>query len=235
MRYIIFSLIPLLVFTIMGCKKDKAGEADCHVIVITPSSGAPVNFYYNNEGKLETIKEGLTITSFIYKGDSIIATKTNTTVLYEKRRYKINGNGLPSNLRIESDRSGNNWANYSYEYNGTELKKITTTASSSGLSLVSNYTWTNGNITSSTDGTSIHSYEYYSDKTYRAGDASNLMAMLYDYGMEVIHTKNMRKSDQYTSPSGSYTLNYNYSFNSDGKVTIATENSLSFNLQYQCN
>jgi len=235
MKYSVFLLPILFMFSVTGCKKNKAIEPDCYVIVIVPSSGAPVNFSYNSEGEIESIKEGLNSISFIYKTDSIIASQTRNNIFYEKRKYKLNSNGFPSNVRIESDQSGNNWINYSYEYNGTELKKMTITTSSAGLSQVYNYTWNNGNLTSITDGTNTHTYEYYSDKTYRVGDACFLMERLHDYGVGVMRTKNMRKSDQYVSPAGSYTLNYNYEFDSKGKVTAVKENSLTYNLQYQCN
>ncbi|MFT3980422.1 MAG: hypothetical protein QM687_08135 [Ferruginibacter sp.] len=229
-----YLLVFIFVFAVGSCKKNTDSESNCHIIVVTPSSGDPVNFYYNSDDKFETIKAGGDIASFAYNDDSVIVTQIKNNTFYQKRRYKINGNGLPLNLRTEYDITGNSWANMLYEYNGTELIKLTITTSSSGASLINRYYWNSGNLDSITDGTNTLSYEYYTDEAYRIGDAHYLVTMNPGDGMQTIHTSNMLKSEKHISPAGSYTLNYNYVFDSEGKVTTVDENGTTYGLQYQC-
>ena len=177
-------IIPGVLFFLIatGCKKDKQSKPApvCRVNVITTSTGYPYNIYYDNNGRIETIRTGTNTISIVHNGDSIIATQTiNNNTFYQRRRYKMAPGGFPSAVKIESDPSGNSWANLLYEYSGTELRRITITTSASSLSSIINYYWSNGNLDSIKNGTNTDKYEYYTDKPFRTGDAANVYRYQY--------------------------------------------------------
>ncbi|MBS1738352.1 MAG: hypothetical protein JSS98_17355 [Bacteroidetes bacterium] len=234
-----FLLFTTLISISIGCNKKSINknQSNCKVTTIVPSSGSPINYHYNTKGKIETIKTGTTTVSIIYNGDSIIATETiNNGSFYQKRKYKINNKGFPSAIRIESDESGANWTNYSYEYNGIELRKMTATTSAANISINMVYYWSNGNLDSTTDGSNTYKYDYYTDKSYQTGDANYLKAMLHDDGVEMTRTKNIRKSVRYTSSAGgAFTNNYIYTYDNYGKITALSDGNTTYELEYQCN
>lgn len=235
-------LLAILILMSMGCHKggidqpDEKNQPGCRVTVIERSSGYPINCHYTSAGKIESIKTGSNVTNITYKGDSIFATAfINNGSFYQRRKYRINSDGLPSAIRVESDPSGAEWANYSYEYNGTEVRKMTATTSVANLSISVTYYWSHGNLDSTTDGLNTIKYDYYTDKTYRPGDANYLEALLNNAGIELFRTKNMRKSTRYSSSTGSgYSRHFNYEYDKDGKITAISDGNTTYELQYQC-
>jgi hypothetical protein len=224
----------LTIITMAGCKKDKDDKKpDCRIITITPSpTGSAFNISYNSEGKISTISTGGDITTFAYSGNTVIATTTNSGTFKRKMIITLNGNGLATNVKTETNASGTTWNNDLYEYSGTEIIKATGTSSTGGTPTVSTLTWSNGNLVSITSGTSVSTLDYFTDKPAQTGDYLHIAQLVAGY--QIYRTKNAIKS----LLSGSSITSFNYTFDADNKITslAATGSSnTTFTYQHQCN
>jgi hypothetical protein len=224
----------LTIITMAGCKKDKDDKKpDCRIITITPSpTGSAFNISYNSEGKISTISTGGDITTFAYSGNTVIATTTNSGTFKRKMIITLNGNGLATNVKTETNASGTTWNNDLYEYSGTEIIKATGTSSAGGTPTVSTLTWSNGNLVSITSGSSVSTLDYFTDKPAQTGDYLHIAQLVAGY--QIYRTKNAIKS----LLSGSSITSFNYTFDADNKISslAATGSSnTTFNYQHQCN
>ena len=93
-----------------------------------------------------------------------------------KESVTLNANGLASNVRTENNVAGTSWDNTLYEYSGTELIKSTYTNSAGDPVEISTFTWSGGNLTSITSGSSTTTISYYTDKPAQPGDYFSLLA-----------------------------------------------------------
>ena len=214
-----------------ACSKDDPKPV-CKIITITPGAGPAVNISYNSEGKISSISSGTTLTNFVYSGNTAIGTSTNSGTFSSKTIVTNNANGLAANIRTESNESGTSWSNLALEYSGTELIKQTSTNSGGGVPDVTTVTWTGGNPTTITSGSSIQTVEYYADKPSQTGDYWDLAQTLQGY--RIIRAKNAMKSIL----AGSSISNLDYIFDADGKITainITGASASTYSFQHQCN
>lgn len=227
------SLLMILAFA--SCKKDKdeKKKPNCRIITITPStSGNSFNISYNSEGKISSISTGNDVTTFAYSGNTIIGTTTTSGTFSSKKIITLNSNGLATNVKTEFNAAGTNWSNDLYEYSGTELIKATSTSSSGGTPSVSTLTWSNGNLTSITSGSSVSTIDYYTDKPAQEGDYLDIAQLVG--GFQIYKTKNAIKS----LFSGSSITSFDYNFDGDGKITALTASggsNITYTYQHQCN
>lgn len=226
-----------------SCNKDddlpQKPEPGCRII--TRSSGTDYyNFEYNEEGKLSTItnSENYT-TNFTYSGDTIFAVKTKAnTTDYEKSIIINNEAGYASYVRIESDKSGNNWLEINYLYDNDNQLLKTSRIYSGGTTFISTLQWENGNPKSinfiSPNVSYTVNYEYYNDKLSQEGIGIQTQELTAGY--KTISAHNLLKSSAYPND----TINYNYEFDSEGKVIMMASTSTidsattRTNFQYLC-
>lgn len=223
----------ILAFT--GCKKDKdeKKKPTCRIITIIPSpSGNTFNVNYNSDGKISSISTGNDITNFAYSSNTIIAITTTSGSFSSKKIITLNSNGLATNVKTEFNTTGTNWNNDAYEYSGTELIKATSTSSSGGTPTISTLAWSNGNLISTTSGSSVSTIDYFTDKPAQTGDYLDIAQLVG--GFQIYRTKNAIKS----LSTGSGITNFNYNFDADGKITSLTASGSSnatYSYQHQCN
>jgi hypothetical protein len=125
----ILAIVLLATGVAPGCKKDSNSPNPTCRIITALAGSAQTNFAYNSSGELISISSGALTTSLAYSGNTVIAVSTNAGVFQKKKIITLNSNGLASNARIETDAAGTVWENYVYEYNGSELIKLTQTNS----------------------------------------------------------------------------------------------------------
>ncbi|MBO9635178.1 MAG: hypothetical protein J7578_18855, partial [Chitinophagaceae bacterium] len=172
--------------------------------------------------------------------DSLIALDKRNGAFYQKKKCKLNAQGLPLSVLHEANLSGTLWFKLDYEYNGSEATKETWT-NSSNVQNITNFTWSNGNLVSKTTSYDSYEYEYYTDKLHQQADAYTLEMMVADVGVEIVKNKNLMKRIKYNRPGvGTYTYSYEYQFDKEGKVlTIIksyadSDQKNQFDFQYQC-
>lgn len=215
-----------------GCSKDDP-KPECKIITITPDAGAAFNVSYNAEGKVSTITSGTSVSTYAYSGNTVIVTRTTSGTFSSRQIVTYNANGLASNVKTENNESGTSWDNLAFEFSGTEVVKQTQTSSGGGAPSVTTLTWSGGNPTVLTSGSSVTNVEYYTDKPAQTGDYWNLLQLTQGYTM--VKAKNPIKSVL----SGSSITTLNYVFDGDGKITSLSATSGSststYNYQHQCN
>src|SRR5215213_5463909 len=96
--------IALVIVMSFACKKNKdvVKKPDCRIITATPtpsSAGDPFNISYNNDGKISTLSNGSTITTFAYSGNTAIATTNSSGTFQSKKIITLNANGLAANVK----------------------------------------------------------------------------------------------------------------------------------------
>lgn len=238
-------LCAVFFLALAGCSKDKGSEPECRIVKITEAGGNLEIFNYDTEGRLQSINYGGSVTSFTYRGDSIIKQSVWKSV------YALNSNGLLAFERREYNSTGTQWETRHYEYDGIQLKKMT--ANSYSGNFTRTYTWSNGNLMlEHTQGATYSQdiqYEYYMDKSYRLGDVQSWD--LLENGVEMIRNKNLVKKVTSTyvdnSPSNptpgvpeTDVKSYSYLFGSDGKInsmTVTDQNNSNpsmYTYDYQC-
>ena len=222
----------LILMTISCRKTDMPKPAACSIVRLTTEHSV-FTYAYNSAGKLSQIVHGEDTSFFSYYGNNITRIDNISGVFGIRTSVTLNPNGLASNARVEANTDGTIWVNYFYEYDGTELKKQTTTSSAGAQPTVVVFSWKDGNLTEINSGPSVSRLEYFTDKKAMNGDyfeLANLQA-----GYEIFRTKNSPKS---FSTTGTATTNFGYSYDADGKivsVTLLTGADVEvFNYQYKC-
>lgn len=243
MKTFIFFSLTVFLF-VAGCKKNTEKNAECRIAKISGPLSMGI-FSYDAQGRILSVNNGTSNTSFTYVGDSIIKQGTWKSV------YALNSNGLLAFERREYNSSGTQWERRTYEYDGMQIKKMTSNSYSGNF--IRTYIWSNGNLLSEQTLGATYSqlvqYEYYTDKPYRTGDIHSWD--LLENGVEFIRNKNLLKKYTSTyidnSPTNptpgvpeTETANYSYAFDNDGKIKsiTATENNSEptvYTYEYHCN
>lgn len=206
-----------------SCKKsDDSGTQHCKLtsLLIYPAGGAPqtVSFLYDHEGKVKFINQDGAIVEFIYQGNAFTRVRPGTGNWVTRSYVQLNANGQPL-LRKDTTYDGqfiNNTATLTYEYNsqGGLEKGI---SSNTNLIPNINITWQNGNMVSITEGNTTILLDYYTDKLNQ--DISIMgLKFLMEFGAYAPKSKNLLKSVF----SGTGQINYDYSFDDEGKITETT-------------
>ncbi|HET7119288.1 MAG TPA: hypothetical protein VFI29_22525 [Hanamia sp.] len=229
------ALICIALFT--GCKKDskptQPPQSSCKITTIAVSGANAVSIAYNNDGTVSTITSGTGITSYVYSGNTITETTMNSGQFDTKAIITKNGDGLATNVRTEYSADGTDWDNEAYEYNGTQVIKLTYTSSNGGSSDISTFQWSGGNLVSVIDTGDTTKIDYFTDKLSQGADYLSLSQFIQGY--EVFRNKNILKS----ITNGTDVTNVTYTYDTDGKITSLTENdgtdTYNYSFQYQCN
>lgn len=227
----IFTLtaIACLVISIQSCKKDKDSNPtpnpptkQCRLTAATSSpssgSGTTYSFTYNNDNKVsQIVTSGSPVytKTFTYNGHTInIISKSGTTV-NGKTVITTNdaGRQLHSEERDVNTDTITSYSDFEYTNNG-DLLKITQKYGSSPSTII-NLTYSNGNLMSLSSSGSVTTYDYYTDQSFRIGDAF-YFSQIFEFGTAFyIVNKNLVKSYS----RGSIIENYNYTFDTDNNIT----------------
>lgn len=222
-------------FNFYGCVFTRPFEINVikSIVFYLTTVNTVFTYSYNTEGKLSMTIHGQDTSFFSYSGNTITSIDNFSGAFANKNIITLNANGMASNARIENDTTGTLWVNYSYEYNGTELIKQTTTTSDGAAPSSITFNWSGGNMVEIIDGASVSKLEYFADKAARAGDYPNLANL--QRGYETFRTKNSAKS--IATPSAAVS-NFSYTYDADGKITAVTfvtgGDVEAFNYQYEC-
>ena len=217
MKHLLF-LIPVLILA--ACRKHDNPPPPPPTCLISQAThtGVPVNigptkFTYDARGRLiSTVESDTIITTFTRAGDSVV---TNTTVprgFISRVVFHNNKDGLTTQTHVAFNPEGTVWYNVSYEYNGQELTRSLFTAFSRPDTLVTTFTWSGGNMITSTSDSATEHFEYFTDQPRQQGDPQFFDQ--FSSGFEIIRTKNLIRSRD--------RLTYTYAFLPDGKITAVT-------------
>jgi hypothetical protein len=232
----LFVALSLLVTLTPSCgKKGSSSSSACQLLTVTDSSSSNTvyNITYNNSGQISSlVATGLNAfqAEYAYAGNVAIASVSNsggpvsridTTTLNSDGYIQSVVSYYPSTQDIAT-------TTYTYGANDQVLKSIYQDGSSPAVTTT--YTFTNGNLTSLTNGTITMSYTYYTNMPYQEGDVLQVSQLV---GGGFPYIKNVNLCQGYTNSSG--TVNFTYSFDSNGKINRAAstvQESLLY--QYSC-
>lgn len=223
----------LCLFLTPSCGK-KNNTRTCQIITVTDSYGTSTTTYnvtYNNSGQISTeqYSDGANNYSrvFTYIGSTeMMTTSGGPSTITDS--ISLNGNGM---IGSDYETDGTNTAVTTYTYSGTELQK-SVTVYDGGAPSTSTYTWTNGDLASSTTGGSSQTFTYNS-KTSEEGDYWQIVQLI-DYGASFVRTAHQLSGYQ----SGTTIENINYAYDNSGKITGVTgttgTNVENIGYQYSC-
>lgn len=220
--------IAIFIFFCYGCKKsDNDIISTCRLTsVITPTTNDTFHIIYNNEGKISAVTFKTIVSNFFYSGNTTTITKVINGLYSGRTVVTNNANGLAINVKTEFNAAGTEWANTTYEYNGEELFRSTSTHSGGGTPSVTAYAWINHNLISITAGATIIRLEYDLDKPGQEGDYLFLQGLLSGY--DLYRSKNLLKSID-----GAI---FTYTRKADGKITsIEIGPTTVYKYEYECN
>jgi Domain of unknown function (DUF4595) with porin-like fold len=232
-----FLALGIALFLSLSCGKKSSPAPNCQLITITDVAGSTnvtANIAYNNDGKISTIQETGTNPAskvFTYIGNLVmVATTASSGNVTDS--VVLNSSGLMT-YWLSRDASSNTSAyTFTYASNGQLLKS--TQQSNAGPITTTTYTFTNGDMTGSSDGTNTAIYTYYTDKAFADGDYLKTV-QIFNYGALYVKNAHLIKGFQ----QGSTVENFNYTFDTNGKVTgvTATNGANIENVtdQYNCN
>jgi hypothetical protein len=220
-----------------SCSKKSSSAPNCKLITVTDAIGTSnttINITYNNDGKISTVQQTGSSPAtkvYTYIGNLIMIAVTapagNST-----DSVVLNSNGLIS-YWLSRDAS-NNTQIYIYTYGGNGQLLKYTLQSNGGAITTTTATITNGDLTGSSDGTNVGTYTYYTDKAFADGDYIKLVQLL-NFGALYIKNAHLIKGFQ----QGTTVENFNYNFDSSGKITGVTATSGAnieiVTYQYNCN
>jgi hypothetical protein len=235
--------IVLILFSILSCSKNSGSgtsTSSCKIISLYDSangSGSTFNFSYNNNGEISTIQNTNATTGytevFTYGNNLILVTKTSIGGVFQSSdSIGLNSAGLMT-IDVQVDASNNRTID-AYTYNSSNQLLTSTNQSNGGTVTTYNYTYTGGDLASYTDGTNVVTLTYFTNKSTAQGDYLNIF-QLFNYGDEFIKNTHLSESLQ----AGGTIENFNYTFDSSGKITKLTATSgatvETVIYQYQCN
>lgn len=224
------------IFLSISCSKKSSNKQACQIVTVTDQVGSTpattYNLTYDNSGRISTEQYGSSGSSisrvFTYIGSTEMITTTagsNTTI----DSIVVNGSGL---MEADYTTSGGNQSVTTYTYNGTECIKAVT-VENGGAPSTTTFTWTNGDLTSLSDGSSTQTYSYNTKPTAQ-GDYFQIL-QLVNYGAVFIRNTHQIIAFQ----SGSTIEDFNYTSDNTGKITELTgtggSNVETISYQYTCN
>jgi hypothetical protein len=240
MKKVLFFSAFLVLFLIFepSCSKKNAAAPACKLITITDVNGSTTttfNITYNNVGKISTLQStsGSTTTSkvFTYSSDVIFITSTysgspNPTT----DSIVVNNSGL---IMSDQYRNGTDESLTTYTYSGNQLLK-SILQNNSDPAVTTTYTFTNGDLTGSSDGTNTATYSYNTTKASVPGDYFQLVQLI-QYGASYVINSHQIIGYQI----GSTIENITYTYDNTGKITGLTGTTggsiETITYQYNCN
>lgn len=172
-------------------------------------SSATYYVTYNDDGQIAAIQQGggTTLKTFTYTGNLVVAKTIASGTLQSTDSILLNSNGLMIS-RVSTDGTNRDVQTFSYSANG-QIQSITSQHNGNTPAILA-YQITNGDATTSSDGSS---YSYYTDKPYADGDYFQVSQLL-NYGAYFMKNAHLIKSFQ----NGATTTNFTYTFDASGKI-----------------
>ncbi len=218
-------LIGIAFFTLVtSCKKDKK-LPNCKIVTLNTGAQTLV-INYDEQNRIASIVSGSTTRTYVYTGSTITITETNGGSFSKRKIVTVGANNMPVNIREEQNTAGTLWQNDAFDYNGTELSRLTRTGSGSTSPLIVTYTWANGNPVSSSGGTTTNLIGVDASKPSQVGDFSWFTAIFHEW-VTVLKPKNLITS------IASNTITY--TFDSDNKINSMISGGTTVSYNYSCN
>jgi hypothetical protein len=224
------------IFLSLSCSKKSSNKQTCQIVTVTDQVGSATattyNLTYDNSGRISTEQYGSTGSSttrvFTYIGSTEEVTTTDGSSSTTDS-IVLNSDGL---MEADYFTGGGVQSVTIYTYNGTECIKAVTTPNG-GTPSTTTLTWTNGDLTSLSDGSSTQTYSYNTKPTAQ-GDYFQIL-QLVNYGAVFIRNTHQIIAFQ----SGSTIEDFNYTSDNTGKITSLTgtggSNVETISYQYTCN
>ena len=240
MKKVLFVSAFLVLFVVFepSCSKKDSSTPACQLITIQDvqgSSNTTFNLTYNNQGKISTLQQvsssSTTSKVFTYSGGVILITTTYSGSANQATdSIVVNSAGF---ITSDQYRSGSDASLTTYTYSGNTLLK-SIYQNNSDPAVTTTYTFTNGDLTGSTDGVNTSTYTYNTAKASVQGDYFQLVQLI-QYGASFVVNKHQLTAVQ----TGSNIENVNYTYDNTGKVIGITgtngANVETITLQYNCN
>jgi hypothetical protein len=238
-----FTKISILIFfiaSVMACKKDNTVVTPvevCKVSLLTNTDKAneitTEQYEYNSDGKVSkiTYKDGR-YAVIDYSSTAMVVSITDKNNKKASYSYTLNAAGYVTKGPVSVYL---NYGDAIYEYNSDGYLIKTSYQDLNGNTT---YSYTDGNLTSSTVTGITITYEYYTDKLNNLGSNGGIFKAFGQnlYGKP---SKNLVKKFTYTSSGQSLIGNYTYAFDSKGNVVqeifkYSSGETNKIDLVYQC-
>jgi hypothetical protein len=225
-----------------ACSKKNAVVPNCKIIsASTVSAGNTSNtsFSYDNDGQVSIIQNttgsATTTSVYTYSVNLILITTSNSGPVSEVDTIRLNNSGqiiyhyakyfVNNEITIRT---------YTYNSDGQVLTQAFT--DNNGQVVTGTYTYSGGDLTTISNGnpTQNTTYTYFTDKPFQNGDVLQFSQLISTGGVQYIKNVHLVKSIQ----QGTNFENFNYNFDSGGKITSVTLTTGStietISYQYQC-
>lgn len=230
------ALFPILFFSLSCSKKSSPASVPvCKLTTIINDSGNEVdtiNVAYGYGGKISSVSmktpSASTARVFTYLGDlTLVYTTISNSPVITIDSIMTNSDGLMvSDLKL----SGGDTTRTTFTYSGTQVQKIVTQNNSDPV-ITTTTTFVNGDLVSSSDGSS---YVYDTGKPAAAGDYFQIVQLL---ATGVPFIKSAHQMVVYST--GSSLSNASYTYDNTGKITGLTVTSgaliQKYSVIYDCN
>jgi len=229
------AVATLFLIAIGGCRKKYERPPvikPCLLSTVTSvATGNVESFFYDDHNRLSLVHSGYESFLYEYGTNTKTITERDAGTFVSRTHVTMNGAGLATNVKVETIEDGSTFSNTRYEYDGEQLTRSTLTFSWDTDSVITTYTWSNGNVVSAKEGVGVaRPFEYYTDKLRQDGDILQLTQTVSGY--EIYRTRNLVKAFD----NGTFI----YSFDTKGKIRsvniVSGENNDSsvYNYGYQC-
>lgn len=214
-----------LLFTIASCGKDddKAANPVCRMssIVETTDNETISRVISYDEGKIASVAtaggDGSSKLFSYTSGMITIISKNKSGVVTGSDEVLLNEAGKISKI-TQKNAGGTTTGIQSYIYNGKGELSMNISTPVTGTSDTTTYSYSDGNVTVSTNKGKNTLYSHYTDKAFADGDLLKLLQIL-NTGALAVENKNLLKS--VISPEGSVT-DFTYQQDNMGKITRLT-------------
>src|SRR5437868_13881595 len=167
---LISTLLLGVMRVISGCKKSAGRKTTCQIIELKNISDSSLEeLVYDSGDRISVVVAGQQVYSYEYGDHIATITYLSSGLLISKTTAITNEAGLAVNIKQETTQTGVDWFNTFCEYDGEKLIRTTLTASDRRAPSITNYQWTDGNLTSTISGTDTTRLTYYTDKPDQAG------------------------------------------------------------------
>ena len=216
--------ITLIVASLLitSCSKDKDDkQKSCRVTAATVTGSGSTTSYvlsYDDQDRLASVQStsggSVDVSLFTYTNNVILITRATNGTIGSVDSIVLNGAGLLQYLKNRTVGS-NDYSESVVTYNGNEVTTITS-SSNGGSTNSQTAVFSGGNLSSIAYGSSISTYAYDTQHEFQPGDYL-YFAQYSQYGCFYIKNKNVLQS----TTSGSSTQQFNYTYDSDGRISGA--------------
>ncbi|RYY54667.1 MAG: hypothetical protein EOO09_13480 [Chitinophagaceae bacterium] len=221
-RFPLILSVTLCAVVLFSCKKDKDdddnGGGDSRIVKATQvNSGVTTvsTIAYNENGKIASVESktgaATNLIIYSYNANVILLQKSQNGTLQSVDSVVLGSNNLAQYIKTRYI-TGGNYSENVITYNGEQIATLTS-SSDGGPTTSPSVVYNNGNLTSTTSGSSITTYSYDNTKPFQVGDYFWFVQMT-SYGALYVKNKNLITGTTYTGGGATFT----YTFDTKGRI-----------------